>query len=239
MELALGEAGAEGLHDDARALELAGQGLGEREHEGLARRVHGEERHGLEGRRGHDVDHSAALALDHAGQEAARQLHHRARVEVDHREEPLPRQLVKATGEADAGVVDEKVHLHTTPAELHLQRRARVRPREVEGDEVGLVAPAQFPGERRQPVGPPGDEDETGAAAGEGAREGLADAAGGAGDEGPPLGQAQLARARSLAEDAPGTAAGTSAPRARIGAAFWGERQLSKSATLCTQLTVQ
>ena len=175
------------------------------------------------------------LALDHAGQEAPGQIHRRPRVEVDHGELPIDGQLGEPPGEPGAGVVDEHVQFHAAPGDFGLQHRARIRTGEIESDHVGSAGSAELLGEPGQSLGAPGHEQERSAAAGEGPGERLPYSAGSARDEGPPLGQAQFASARSLA----GAAAGAGTASARGGAAFCGERQLSKSATRCTQLTVQ
>ena len=69
--------GAQRLHGHARSLELGGHRLRQREDEGLAGRVDGQERHGLERGRGDDVDAPRpAAARSCAGTKRAGQLDH-------------------------------------------------------------------------------------------------------------------------------------------------------------------
>ena len=100
-------AGAQGGGGDAGAAELAGETLGVGQHERLGRRVAGLSRQRLEGRgRGH-VQHRAASARDHPGQEPAAQIGDRHDVDLQHAD------LGRGVGRRDrahrreAGVVDQ------------------------------------------------------------------------------------------------------------------------------------
>ena len=108
-ELGRGGSRAAQSGGDAGAVELVGEGFGERVHERLAGVVGRHERARLEAGRRADVEDAPAVAGDHVGEEEAGQLHQRRHVHLDHASSSFQVRLGEGAGGAEAGVVHQEV----------------------------------------------------------------------------------------------------------------------------------
>ncbi len=152
-ELGRGDPGTEGLDPHPGASHLLGEGLGEREDEGLRGGVHGQVRNGLEGRVRRDVDDPTTAPRQHAREEGVGRLDHRAHVDVDHRPDRLGRLRLERGRVPEARAVDEEVAVTPRALEGLAQRSRRSGNGQVERKHDGLRArrPARGPGPRGDP----------------------------------------------------------------------------------------
>ena len=166
--------------------------------ERLGRRVGGKADERLEGGGRGEVEHGAAAALDHPGDERAAELVQRGDVELDHLALAVLVGLIEAAVLAEPGVVGQPGHVALAPQQLGREGRARLLVAEVAGVDVGR-ARAELGAQLVEALAAAGDERDVVAAARELAGELGADAGRGAGDEdggvGRGIGQAHSAGA--------------------------------------------
>jgi hypothetical protein len=159
--------------------------LAEAEHERLGRRVGRRPRHRLKGGHRGDVDHDAATAFGHPRRVSRLQVEHRDAVELDHLDESLAVGVGEVGGAAEARVVDEDLDLE---AELFEAGGNEVAPglrREVGADCLGAdaVLLRERAGELAQAILAARDERDPVTAGGQLARDRVADARRGPGDQ--------------------------------------------------------
>ena len=186
LELGPGEAGQRRRHGHARAPHLLVQGVGERAHEGLGGPVGGAAGHGVEPSDGGDVEHGAAPPLHHGTEGGGTEAEHGEGVDLHLLLLPVHRQLVERTVGAEAGVVDQQVHRTGPVRQSSLHRVAGHRGGQVCRQHLHrhAVGGGQFPGQRLQPVLVTGHHHQVRPLRGQAAGDGIADAAGRAGDQG-------------------------------------------------------
>ena len=109
LELGNGRARTDRRYAHTRAAKLEGDRFAEGEDECLGGIVNRHVRAGLKaGGRG-DVENAAAASGDHGRQKECRQMDERGDIDLDHVELSLQVELVEITGQAKAGVVDQRV----------------------------------------------------------------------------------------------------------------------------------
>ena len=145
--------GAERDDPDALVLHLLVQRLGEAQHERLGGAVDAEPGSGLERRGRGEIEDAARTPCDHLRQDAVRERHQRAAVEIDHAELRADLAIGERAADPEPGVVDQRIDRQPRRGDVGEQARGRRGIGEVGGEDVDGDATAQVGGQRLQPVG--------------------------------------------------------------------------------------
>jgi hypothetical protein len=152
----------------------------------LGRAVHRTARVDLAPRDRADVDHVASPPLHHPRQNRAGHREHALDIGVDHL---VPVAHVAAVDRverpAEARIVDQDSDLRPLGGQLgqHVRHHGGVAHVEREGVHLGSVFPLEVRGQRLEPIGAPGDQEQPRAGGCKGARARLADSGGGTRDQ--------------------------------------------------------
>ena len=161
-ELRARRTGAERKDAQSALAHLLGDRLGEREDVGLRRPVRGHARGGLVGRGGGDVDEDAATGSEQLRQQGSGELGQRHDVEGEHLAEAVRLGVDEGRGDAEAGVVDQRVDGDAMGFEIAEEVPHPISGAEIMSEHVhrGAMGVLEFAGERLEPVPTTGDEDE-------------------------------------------------------------------------------